>query len=555
MTMKLKQFKLIAILMVAVLLTTACGANAESIYDDKGQVFRKALSQDMTTFDAALATDNISFEIMDQVFEGLYVLNEEDEAEPGVAKGMPKKSDDGKTLTIDLRKDAKWSNGDPVTADDFVYSWRRVVNPDTASEYAYIMYDLKNAEAINQGKKKPETLGVKALGKYKLQVELTKPLPYINELLAFGTYLPVNQKAIKKYGEQYGTTADKVIYNGAFKATNWAPEDKIEMVKNDKYWDSDAVKLTRVNYKIIKDQQAGASLFDTGSIDDTGISSEQVDKYKDSPALDKQLLASTWFLTLNQEKPEFKNKSFRLALAQAIDKEQYSKEVLNNGSKTMDQFTSKETFKSPDDSDYTDGIESNLQHDPKAAKKNLEKAKKELGKDEITFTFTTNETPDDKVSAEYLKSQIENNLPGVTMKIKTMPGKQRINAMLTGDFEVGMAGWGPDYADPLTFLEIMTSDNPQNYGKWSNKKYDQLVKDANGKLLTDLDARDAALKEAEEIMLDDVAVAPIFQQGQTHLTNPQVKGLKYHKIGGNLILKNVYIDKSIDRETGKKKTE
>lgn len=319
--MKLKQFKLIAILMVAVLLTTACGANAESIYDDKGQVFRKALSQDMTTFDAALATDNISFEIMDQVFEGLYVLNEEDEAEPGVAKGMPKKSDDGKTLTIDLRKDAKWSNGDPVTADDFVYSWRRVVNPDTASEYAYIMYDLKNAEAINQGKKKPETLGVKALGKYKLQVELTKPLPYINELLAFGTYLPVNQKAIKKYGEQYGTTADKVIYNGAFKATNWAPEDKIEMVKNDKYWDRDAVKLTRVNYKIIKDQQAGASLFDTGSIDDTGISSEQVDKYKDSPALDKQLLASTWFLTLNQEKPEFKNKSFRLALAQAIDKE------------------------------------------------------------------------------------------------------------------------------------------------------------------------------------------------------------------------------------------
>ena len=148
------------------LVTTACGANAGSIYDDEGQVYRKALSGDMTTLDASQATDTLTSQIMAQVYEGLYVLDEEDQAIPGIAKSMPKKSNGGKTLTIDLREDAIWSNGDPITADDFVYSWRRVVAPETASEYAFIMFDLKNAAEINQGQKKPEELGVKALDKY-----------------------------------------------------------------------------------------------------------------------------------------------------------------------------------------------------------------------------------------------------------------------------------------------------------------------------------------------------------------------------------------------------
>lgn len=553
--MKLKRLKLAGVLLASVLVTTACGANAGSIYDDKGQVYRKALSGDMTTLDASQATDSLTFQIMNQVYEGLYVLDGEDQAIPGVAKSMPKKSNGGKTLTIDLREDAKWSNGEPITADDFVYSWRRVVALETASEYAFIMFDLKNAAEINQGQKKPEELGVKALDKHKLQIELTKPLPYINELLAFGTFMPVNQNAVKKYGEQYGTTEEKTVYNGPFKIKNWAPDDKVEIVKNDQYWDKDVVKLERINYKVIKDQQAGASLYETNSVDDTGISSEQVDKYEGDPAVFKQLIASTWYVSMNEDVPVFKNKDLRLAIAKSINKEEYVKEVLNNGSRPLNQFVPRETFKSPNGEDFADGVNSPLQYNPEEAKKHLEKAKKELGQDEISFTFITNDTPDSKIDAEYLKSQLEGNLPGLHMKIKTMPGKQRISAMAQGKYEAAMAGWGPDYADPLTFLETMTSENPQNTSHWMNKEYDQLIKDANGKLLTRLEERDRALKDAEELMLNEAAISPIYQTGGTKLLNPQIKNIQFHKVGGDVSYKHTYIDKSIDRETGKKKDE
>ncbi|MCD8917976.1 peptide ABC transporter substrate-binding protein [Staphylococcus gallinarum] len=549
----MKRIKLFIVLLALTVITAGC-SSAEGVYSDKGQVFRKVLPQDISSLDTALATDTVSFDLYNQIYEGLYTLDKDDKAVPGVAKSMPKKSDGGKTLTIKLRKNAKWSNGDPVTAQDFVYAWRRVVNPNTASEYAYIMYDIKNAEEINMGKKKVDQLGVKALDDYTLQVKLTKPIPYINEMLAFATFMPQNEKIVKKYGEQYGTTAQKTVYNGPFKLNDWKVEDKLQLSKNKDYWDKKAVHLDRVNYKVLKDQQAGASLFDTGSVDDTVITADQVDKYKDNPGLKKRLLASTFYIKLNQKNvPEFKNKNLRLAISQAIDKEGYVNSVKNNGSTGMDGFTSKMTAKTPDGKDFSQTIDSPLTYNPKAAKAHLEKAKKELGVNQVTFTMNTEDTADAKVSAEFIKSQVEKNLPGVTLKIKQLPFKQRINQEHAETFEASLSGWGPDYPDPLTYLSIMTTGNASNNTGWGNKEYDKLVKDANGKLLTKPDERNAAMKKAEELMLNDAPVAPIYQKGEAHLTNPQVKGLIYHQIGGDTTLKHVKIDKSIDRETGKKK--
>ncbi|MEJ7219644.1 peptide ABC transporter substrate-binding protein [Staphylococcus gallinarum] len=549
----MKMIKLFIVLLALTVITAGC-SSAEGVYSDKGQVFRKVLPQDISSLDTALATDTVSFDLYNQIYEGLYTLDKDDKAVPGVAKSMPKKSDGGKTLTIKLRKNAKWSNGDPVTAQDFVYAWRRVVNPNTASEYAYIMYDIKNAEEINMGKKKVDQLGVKALDDYTLQVKLTKPIPYINEMLAFATFMPQNEKIVKKYGEQYGTTAQKTVYNGPFKLNDWKVEDKLQLSKNKDYWDKKAVHLDRVNYKVLKDQQAGASLFDTGSVDDTVITADQVDKYKDNPGLKKRLLASTFYIKLNQKNvPEFKNKNLRLAISQAIDKEGYVNSVKNNGSTGMDGFTSKMTAKTPDGKDFSETIDSPLTYNPKAAKAHLEKAKKELGVNQITFTMNTEDTADAKVSAEFIKSQVEKNLPGVTLKIKQLPFKQRINQEHAETFEASLSGWGPDYPDPLTYLSIMTTGNASNNTGWGNKEYDKLVKDANGKLLTKPDERNAAMKKAEELMLNDAPVAPIYQKGEAHLTNPQVTGLIYHQIGGDTTLKHVKIDKSIDRETGKKK--
>lgn len=549
----MKKFKFLIILVALSVVLAGCG-NAEGIYSDKGDVFRKVIPQDISSLDTALATDTVSFDIYNQVYEGLYTLDKNDKAKPGVAKAMPKESNGGKTLTIDLRKDAKWSNGDPVTAHDFEYAWKRVVKPDTASEYAYIMYDLKNAEAINMGKKDVDELGVKAVDDHTLKVELTKPIPYMNEMLAFATFMPQNEKAVKKAGQQYGTTADKTVYNGPFKVKDWKVEDKIQLVKNADYWDKKAVNLDSVNYKVLKDQQAGAALYDTQSVDDTIITADQVDKYADNPGLKKRLLASTFYIKLNRDNvPEFKNKDLRLAISQAINKEGFVNSVKNDGSEVTDGFTSKLTAKTPNGKDFAESINSPLNYNPKVAKQHLEKAKEQLGKDEITFTMNTDDGPDKKVAAEYIKSQVESNLPGVTMNIKQLPFKQRVNQEHSETFEASLSGWGPDYPDPLTFLNIMTTGNPSNNTGWGNKEFDKLVKDANGKLLKKPEERNAAMKKAEELLLAEAPVAPVYQKGEAHLTNPQVKGLVYHQIGGDTTLKHVKIDKSIDPKTGKKK--
>ncbi|HEC2145997.1 TPA: peptide ABC transporter substrate-binding protein [Staphylococcus delphini] len=550
---KQHRFKLLLTSILSVLVLAACGNNG-GIYSDEGQVFRKVIPQDMSSLDTAKVTDAVSFDKFNQVYEGLYTLDGNDNAQPGVAKGQPKISDDGKTWTIELRKNAKWSNGDPVTAHDFVFAWRRVLDPDTASEYAYIMYDLKNAEQINMGKKKPSELGVKALDDYTLQFELEKPIPYYKEMLAFGTFLPQNEKVVKKFGDRYGTTAEKAVYNGPFKVKQWAVEDKILLVKNDKYWDKDVVKLDKINYKVLKDGQAGASLYDTESVDDTTISSEQVDKYKGTPALQKRLLAATFYLKLNQGKvPALKNKDMRLALAKAVDKKAYVDAVLNNGSAPSDGFTSKQTAKDPNGKDYSDQIKSPLKYNPDEAKAHFEKAKKALGQSEFTFKMNTDDTPANKISAEFIKAQIEKNLPGVTIKIQQLPFKQRVAREHSGKYEISISGWGPDYPDAMTFLNIMTTGNASNNTGWSNKEYDQKIKDANGPLLSDVNKRNQILVDAEMILLNEAPIAPIYQKGEAHLTNPQVKNLQYHNIGGDTSLKYAYIDKSIDRETGKKK--
>ncbi|MCI2876157.1 peptide ABC transporter substrate-binding protein [Staphylococcus hominis] len=548
-----KKYKYLTLLVIVTLILSAC-SNKKSLYSDEGQVFRKIISQDITTLDTALITDAVSSDVVGQTFEGLYSIDKNDKVTLGVAKETPQKSNGGKTLTINLRKDAKWSNGDPVTAHDFVYAWRKVVDPKTASEFAYIMSDIKNADLINTGKKPLNSLGIKALNKYKLQIDLERPVPYINELLALSTFYPQDAKIAKKYGKKYGTNAERAVYNGPFKVTNWQVEDKIQMVKNNQYWDKKNVKLDKVNYKVLKDQQAGASLYDTNSIDDTIITSEQVDKYKGSKELNYRLTAGTFYIKMNEKTvPEFKNKNLRLAIAQAINKKGYVKTVLNDGSLASNNFTGIGTAKTPDGKDFASTVESPLKYNPKIAKQNWEKAKKELGKEEFAFTMNTQDTPASKIAAEYIKSQIESNLPGVTLKIKQMPFKQKTTLELANNYEATYSGWSPDYPDPTAFLETMTKDNAQNNTDWDNKEYNKLLKESNSSLLRETEKRNEALQRAESILLHDAPVAPVYQKGEAHLTNPQVKGLQYHKIGPDTTLKHVYIDKSIDRETGKKK--
>ncbi|MGX0739803.1 oligopeptide transport system substrate-binding protein [Staphylococcus capitis] len=548
-----KYFRTTIILVISILILSSCSQN-KGMYSDEGQVFRKVIPQDMTTLDTAMITDSVSNDIAEQAFEGLFSLDKNDKATLAIAKNMPKKSKDGKTLIFDLKENAKWSNGDDVTANDFVYAWRKVVNPKTGSEYAYIMTDIKNADDINAGKKPVESLGIKAINKHKLEIQLNRPIPNINELLTLSTFYPQNEKISKKYGEKYGTKVEKTVFNGPFKVDKWKHEDKILLSKNNNYWDKKNVKLEKVNYKVLKDKQVGASLYETGSIDDTLITADQVNKYKDSPALKKRITSGNFYIKLNQKKvKEFSNKNLRLAIARSINKQGYVDAVKNDGSSPSNTLTAKGVAKVEGDKDYTSTINSPLDFNPKLANENWQKAKKELKIEKFTFTMNTEDTPDAKISAEYIKSQVEKNLPGITLKIKQLPFKQRIALETKMNYEASLSGWGADYSDPTSYLGTMTKDNPQNNTGWNNTSFDNSYNEVNGKLLKYIDKRNETMKNMEELLVSDAPIAPIYQKGEAHLTNPQVKGLIYHVVGPDTTLKNVYIDKSVDRNTGKKK--
>ncbi|WP_313018017.1 peptide ABC transporter substrate-binding protein [Macrococcoides bohemicum] len=518
---------LIAFVLILSSVLAACsGGSGEK--DSKGkQVLNLVLSSDIPSMNSALATDLVSFEMYENVMEGLYRLDKDTKPVPALAEGDPKETDGGKTWTIKLRKDAKWSNGDPVTANDFVYAWRNVVDPKTASEYAFIMYDIENAQEINKGEKKPEELGVKAIDDNTLEIKLKNNQPYFKGLLAFGTYKPKNEKFAKKLGDKYGIDAKSTLYNGPFKIAEWKTEESVKLVKNDKYWDKDKVKLDEINYKVIKDAQTGLNLYETGKVDSVGVSAENVEKYKSNKDFKTELSAAQSFFRISYKgdrKKELSNKDLRLALAKSIDKDKYVKNNLNNGSVASNQLTPKDVYKGPDGSDFSEiaGGE-NLKFDRESAKENWKKAKAALGVDKLELELLTVDIDTAKRDAEYFKEQLESNLDGLTIKIKQQPFKQKLDLERKGRYDISYGNWFPDYADPMTFLDLFLSTET-NTG-YNNPDYDKLIEDAKGPLLKDPEARWKALGEASTMLLDDAALIPVIQRGSAYMDKPYVKGV------------------------------
>ncbi|ULG74899.1 peptide ABC transporter substrate-binding protein [Macrococcus brunensis] len=534
--------------------TAACTGGGNDSKDSKStgdsgsgggeeQVLNFSSSSDIPSLDSSLATDQVSFDTFNQVMEGLYTLDKDDKAVPGVAEGDPEISKDGKTWTVKLRKDAKWSNGDPVTAKDFVYAWQRTLDPKTAAEYAYIMMDLKNAAAVNEGKMKPSELGVKAVDDNTLEIQLETAVPYFKELLAFGSFLPQNEKFVKEQGSKYGTTKDTTLYNGPFVLSEWNTEKNFQFKKNDKYWDKDKVKLTEVNYQIVKDAQTALNMYTTGDIDAVGLTAENVDKYKSDKNFSTELDASTYFVRMNQGKnKDLANKNLRLALAKSIDKEKLTKTILNNGSVAIDTLMPKDFVKNEAGEDYISGVKSPLNYDKAEAQKYLEKAKKELGKDKFEFEYLTFDADTAKKAGEYVKEQVETSLPGVTLKIKQQPFKQKLELESKGNYELAFGGWGPDYPDPMTFLDMFVTKGAHNQTGWSDKEYDKMINDAKGPLLQDTEKRWTTLQEAETKFLDNAVIIPMYQAGVARLRQDYVKNLVTHKFAGDTTLKETYIE-------------
>ena len=547
-----KKLSLFLVLLLAVTtFLAACGGNNDTAKDKGGtankpaekkeQVLNLLDSSEIPSLDSALATDQVSFIVLNNVMEGLYRLGKDNKPVPGVAESY-EVSEDGKVYTFKLRKDAKWSNGDPVTAHDFVFAWRKVLDPKTASEYAYIMYDIKNAEEVNQGKLPVDQLGVKALDDHTLQVELKNPIPYFISLTVFGSFMPQNEKFVKEQGDKYGLEANTTLYNGPFVLSEWKHEQGWTYKKNPNYWDKDNVKLETINVKIVKDTATAVNLYDTKKVDRVGLTAEFVDKYKNDKNFHTELDPSIFWLRMNTKNELLKNVNARKAIAMAIDKQALVDTLLNNGTIPANYIVPKDFVQGPNGKDFRDENGDLVKYDVEEAKKLWEQAKKELGKDKFTIELLNFDGDTAKKTGEYLKEQLEKNLPGLTVNIKQQPFKQKLELESNMQYDLSFSGWGPDYQDPMTFLELWVTNNPHNQTGWSNAEYDKLIKDAKTTLLSDLQARWDAMLKAEKLLFEEMPVAPLYQRGSAYLQREYVKGIVSHPFGGDYSYKWAYIE-------------
>ncbi|OPA17068.1 peptide ABC transporter substrate-binding protein [Bacillus cereus] len=510
------------------------------------QVLNRTENQEIPTMDVSKSTDTLGSQILGNTMEGLYRLDKDNKPIPAVAESSTK-SEDGKKYTFKLRKDAKWSNGDPVTAKDFVYGWQRLLDKNTAAEYAFIAFYIKNAEAINKGEKPLTDLGAKAVDDYTLEVELEKPVPYFLNLMAFPSYYPLNEKFVKEKGDKFGLEADTTLYNGPFVMASWKHEQGWQLKRNDQYWDKKTVKLEEINYSVVKEVATKVNLYDTGSIDFTLLSGEFVDKYKSNKEeYGEYSEASTFFLRLNQKRngqdTPLKSKKLREAIALSIDKKGLANVILNNGSKATDQLVPKGLATGPDGKDYQDTFKNGLKYDPKKGAAAWEAAKKELGKDQVTIELLSYDDGTAKKIADYFKDQIEKNLKGVTVNTKIQPFKQKLKLESAQDYEVSFAGWSPDYSDPMTFIDMFESKSPYNQMSYSNPKYDEMVAKAGNELLSDPKKRWETLGKAEKLFLEeDAGLIPLYQTGRAYVMKPNVKGIVKHNISPEYSFKWAYV--------------
>lgn len=487
------------------------------------------------SMDPSMATDQYGFQFLGATMEGLNRLGEGGEVTPGIAESH-KVSEDGLTWTFKLREDAKWENGDPVTANDFVYAWQRAVNPDTGSEYGPYMMGgvIKNAAEISQGDMPVEDLGVKADGDYTLVVELANPTPYFESLTTFGTFLPLNQKFVEEKGDAFATSSENLLANGPFKLENWeSTSQKWNLAKNDTYWDADTVKLETINYVVVKEAQTAVDLYEKGEVDRTGLSSDLVDQYSSDEDYTVKAGNSVFYLKINQTRNEaLANKNIRAAISRAFDKEALVNTILNNGSLAANGLVPADFTPMPDGSgDFREVSGDLVTYDTAAAKEFWEKGLEELGTDSVEIEFLGGDTDVSKTMNEYLANQLQTNLPGLKVTLKQVPFEQRLDLDTNQDYDLQLAGWGPDYLDPYTFLSLWITDGGNNKMGYSNAEYDKLLEETTTTLATDNEARYQNFLEAEKILFEDAAIAPVYQSAGAFLSSPKIHGLIENPFG------------------------
>ena len=498
------------------------------------------------SLDPQQATDGTSFEVIADYTDGLMQMDADGQAVPAIAESYDL-SDDGLTYTFHLRSDAKWSNGTPVTAADFVFAWQRAVDPAVASEYAYMLSDIgqvKNAAEIIAGEKDKSELGVTAVDDVTLQVELNVPVSYFLSLMYFPTFYPVNEEFFNSCGDTFATSPETTLSNGAFVLDSYEPAaTAFHLTKNADYYDAAKVQLSGLSYQVIQDSQQALMNYQTGVLDTTLVNGEQVDQVKDDPEFMTVGAGYLWYVSPNMSAvPELANLNVRLAMTMAIDRDAITADVLKDGSAATYTAVPTEFAAGPDGSDFS-GDQSKFsdvcRFDAAAAADYWAKGLEELGITELSLDMVVDADDAPQKVAQVLKEQWETTLPGLTVNLVVEPKKQRVQDMQEGNFQLGLTRWGPDYADPMTYLGMWITDNSNNYGLWSNADYDAIIAECTtGDLCTDAEGRWARLYDAEQIVMDEAVIYPLYTQCNAEMLSSKVTGVDYHPVALNRVYKN-----------------
>jgi oligopeptide transport system substrate-binding protein len=474
------------------------------------------LEDTVRDLDSATTTDVVSTEILANVMAGLHRLDANTRPVPDMAKSVDI-SEDGLDYTFTLRDGIKWSNGDPVTSNDFKYAWLRVLDPKTASQYSYIISTfVKGADEYNSGKGSASDVAIETPDDKTLKVTLVAPAPYWLGLTAFHAYLPQNQKFVEEQGDKYASSPDALIYNGPYKMTQFNPTSGMTVAKNEGYWNADNVEIQKVAAKIVKETNTAVNLFESGQLDETVIDSEYVDQYKGKPEVHTIITFSTGYLTFNFDEPIFQNENVRKAVQMGFDRAALNYKILNNGSKPATGLVTdgiagpgKQTFREAEGPTMPD-------YDAQEAKKLFQKGIEEVGENPDIELLNY----DDSVSADvgtFLQSELKKM--GMKITVKPQPFAQKLDLENKGNFQLSNQAWQVDYDDPMSFLDLFQSTSTYNTsiaGGYKNPRYDQLISGAKSE--ADVGKRMDMLLEAEKILVEqDAGVAPWRFYGSTYI--------------------------------------
>jgi oligopeptide transport system substrate-binding protein len=485
------------------------------------------LGQEPPNLDAQTTTDTIAGQLLSYVNEGLVRYDNKGGYMPGMAEKWDV-SKDGKTYTFTMRKGVTWSNGDPVTAADFEFGTKRALDPKVASQYAYILYDIKNAEKANTGEVGLDQVGVKADGN-KVIYTLERPLPYFLSILCFPTALPCNEKFLASVGDKYAAEASTLLYNGPYVIKEWKHSDKMIFAKNEKYWNKAKISLDTITGYMITDSNTAITMFYNKELDIIGVPGPRIAEVKGKGYnIGTYSDGSSWYLMFNTTDKTLSNAKIRKALTYALDRASFVKNVIMNDSQPALSFVAplipgaKKTFREEAGNYFKD-------NDPAAAKQMLAEGMKELGiSTPPAFSMLCDDTDRAKVIAAAVQDMVKKNL-GVDFIIEPMPFKARIQKMTDKDFQMVFAGWGPDYNDPMTYIDMWITDGGNNNASYSSKAYDDLV--AKAKAEPNAATRMKYLLDAEKVLMTDMPIGPVYYRFVSWTTQSNISGVVRRSVG------------------------